>query len=127
MPTPAYPLLGTILPSYYNEESPEYPGAKVVYQDGGADYVSLGSTPIRRWTINYSSAGGITASEAGQFTALIASVLYNPQEGSLVAMNFTPRGESLLSNCFFDAGGFSIRRGAKAHIYIVECKLIHRP
>jgi hypothetical protein len=127
MPTPVYPLLTSVLPSYYNEEAPEWPGAVVIFQDGAADRISLADTPIRRWTINYSSDGGITAAEAGQFTTLIASVRYNPQEGSLIAMNFTPRGESLLSNVYFDSGGFSIRRGRKAHIYMVECKLIHRP
>jgi hypothetical protein len=127
MPTPVYPSLTTILPSYYNEERKAYPGAKTVYQDFGADYLSLADTPVRRWTINYSSEGGITASEAATFTTLIDSVRYNPQEGSLVAMNFTPRGESLLSNVFFDEDGFTIRRGAKSWIYIVECKLIRRP
>jgi len=124
---PTYPSLTTIRPSYYNEEAPEWPGLKQEYQDGGADYLSLSDTAIRRWTILYASPGGLTAAEATTFTTLIASVKYNPREGSLVGMDFTPRGEALISNVHFDEGGFVIRRGPRAHIYLIECRLIKRP
>lgn len=124
---PTYPLLGTVIPSYYNEEAKKYPGAKQEYQDFGADYISLADTPVRRWTINYSGTNCLIAAEAALFVTLADAVKYNDQEGSLLGMDFTPRGESLIANVHFDEGGFTIRRGPKAHIYFVECKLIKRP
>lgn len=123
----AYPSLTTVRPSYYNEEDAEYPGTKTVYQDEGADFFSYADTPVRRWTIQYTSPGGLTASEAALFTTLAATSKYNRSEGSLLGFDFTPRGESTISNVRFDEGGFTIRRGAKAHIYLIECRLIKRP
>jgi hypothetical protein len=122
-----YPSLTTILPSYYNEERKEFPGDKTVYLDGGAVYRGYGSTSIRRWTINYSSQGGIIAAEAAQFVTLANDNQYSDKDGSLLGFNFTPRGESALGNVHFDEGGFVIRRGGKVHIYIVEIRLIKRP
>jgi hypothetical protein len=121
-----YPSLSVYRASYYNEEEPDYPGGKNVYQDGGADYLSLADTPIRRWTISYAKSG-LLAAEAAVFSTLASSSRYNRREGSLIGFEFTPRGESLLSDVHFDEGGFEIRRGNKAHIYIVEVKLIKRP
>jgi hypothetical protein len=127
MPTLVYPSLTSILPSYYNEEAKEYAGAKTIYQDLGAASRSYADTPVRRWTINYASDGGITETQAAQFVTLADSSKYRAQDGSVLTFNFTPRGESLLSGAQFDEGGFVIRRGAKALIYIVEVKLIKRP
>ncbi len=122
-----YPSLATVLPSYYNEEPSEYPGDKTVYQDGGADYRTYGTNPIRRWTILYNSPGGLLVTEAALFSVLATDNKYSPREGSLLGFNFTPRGESALGGVRFDEGGFMLRRGAKALIYMVEVKLIKRP
>lgn len=122
-----YPLLTTYRPSYYNEEPKIYPGTMTEYPDGGADFRSFADSPIRRWTILYSSAGGLTAAEAAVFQTLAENNKYHDQNGSLLGFDFTPRGESLLSNVRFDKGGYTLRRGEKAHIYIIEVKLIKRP
>lgn len=122
-----YPLLITIRPSYYNEEPKEFPGSKTEYPDGGADYRGNGSSGIRRWTINYSSPGGLTESQALQFASLANSNQYSAKEGSMLGFDFTPRGESLLSGVRFDEGGFTIRRGIKSDVWMVEVKLIKRP
>jgi hypothetical protein len=122
-----YPLLTSVLPSYYNEEAPEYPGLKHIYQDLGADFLTLADTAVRRFTILYTSDGGLLAAEAAQFVTLANDNKYNPREGSLLGFGFTPRGESALTNVRFDEGGFVIRRGRKSKIYMVECRLIKRP
>ena len=127
MPTLTYPSLTTYTPGYYNEEAKEYPGGKVEFQDGGAEYLSLADTPIRRWTINYSPPKFLTSTQAALFITLAESSRYNQKEGSLIGFDFTPRGGSLLSDVHFDEGGFVIKRGPKSYIYYVEVKLIKRP
>lgn len=123
-----YPSLSTYPPSYYNEEPPEYMGDRTVYAgDGGADYRTYADTPVRRWTILYTSAGHLIAAEAALFSTLAADNRYSPKEGSLLGFTFTPRGESALGNVHFDEGGFTLKRGGKAHVYQIECRLIRRP
>ena len=122
-----YPSLTTIRPSYYNEDDPDYPVGSTEYQDFGADFKTYADTPVRRFTILYASEGGITESEALQFRTLAASNKYNREQGSALGFDFAPRGESTIGNVHFDKGGLVIRRGAKAHIWIVEVKLIKRP
>lgn len=122
-----FPSLTTYPPSYYNEEPPEYMGDKTIYMDGGADHRSYADTPIRRWTILYNSPGHLIAVEAAVFSLLAANNKYSPAQGSLLGFDFTPRGESLLSNVRFDEGGFTLKRGGKAHVYLIEVKLIKRP
>lgn len=120
---PTYPPLSTYLPTVYYELEPEYMGAKVEYQDGGADHLSLSDTPIRRWYVSYE---GAPQSYADQFTPLRASTKYNSKEGSLLGMDFTPRGESLIANVRFDEGGLKITR-TKSWVYRIEILLIKRP
>lgn len=122
-----YPLLTTYLPSYYNEEPPEYMGTSTTYVDGGREFRSFADTPIRRWVINYSSPGGLLAAEAAAFSTLAANNKYSPKYGSILGFDFTPRGESLIANVHFDEGGFVLKRGGKAHIYQVECRLVKYP
>lgn len=119
---PTYPLLTSVLPTRYQEDEVEYMGQKTVYVDGGADFRTLADTPIRRWTIVYEN---LTTAEAAQFDTLATDTKYSRQEGSLLTLTFTPRGESAIT-VRIDEGGYQHSR-SKAWIHSVSVKLIKRP
>jgi hypothetical protein len=116
---PTYPSLATVLPTFYQEDEKEYPGIVTRYLDGGIDARTYADTPIRRWTIAYEN---LTTAEAAQFDTLAIDSKYNPREGSLLTLTFTPRGEPS-TTVRIDAGGFRHTR-TKAWIHRVEMKLI---
>lgn len=122
-----YPSLTTYRPSYYNEEARDMPGDSTAYPDGARDFRINGTTATRRWTILYTSDGGLTSAEAQLFIDLANNNSYSEQQGSLLGFDFTPRGESLIANVRFAPGGFVVRRGRKAHIYMIECRLVKYP
>jgi hypothetical protein len=126
MPSLAYPLLATYPPSIYYEIEPQYMGANTPYQDGGADYISLADTPIRRWYIQYKN---YLTSEKELFRTLAASAKFNPDIGSVIGFNFTPIGESLLSSVFYDRDGLvcTAEPASGQSIWTITVKLIKRP
>jgi len=77
---------------------------------------------LRRWTIIYE---GKPTADATPFDALAAAVKYNPQEGSLLPLMFTPRGESATS-VYIDEGGFK-HTNSGSWIHRIEIHLIKRP
>ncbi len=118
---PTFPTLTTVRPTFYNEEPREYAGDSTTYQDGGRDWRTNADTPVRKWTIGYEN---ITTSEAAQFDQLAIDTKFNPREGSLLGCDFTPRGESLLSNVRITKYSHS---RTKSWIHRVEIELTKFP
>lgn len=114
-----YPLLTTVLPTFYQEDEREYPGLKTTYLDGGIETRSYADTPIRRWSIVYEN---LPTADAALFDTLAIDAKYNSKEGSLLTLTFTPRGESAITVRIAE-GGFRHTR-TKAWVHRVEMKLI---
>jgi hypothetical protein len=126
VPTLVFPDLTTYPPSIYYELEPAYVNAITEFQDGGADLVSLADTPVRRWFIQYTA---YLTSEKELFRTLAGSARYSPSIGSAIGFNFTPKGESLLSNVYLDKDGLvcTAEPGSGQSIWTITVKLIRRP